>query len=243
VTALDEVSPGDSLELSLKIREISQPVILAEAVRIAGPRPRIAMVERSLVDPGTVTLEEGEIPEGSVTSFVIRVEHADGPLAVDLRCGEEGQTLTLATGQQTAQARLENAGANLFLYLDPAGLGPRGCRLSAAVRAASTGTSDVHALGRLVRLPRIDQFTLTDQSLREGFYLGTLTGENLQLIEKVGWDAETGYPVEAIPSSLGGDFRKQTLRIALPWPAPTPHAAVYVWLHGESKGRATRARF
>src|ERR1035438_10054518 len=32
----------------------------------------------------------------------------------------------------------------------------------------------------------------------------------------------------------------QTLRIAMPWPSPTPKAPLFVWLRGETEGRATR---
>jgi hypothetical protein len=123
VSDLATVHAGDLLDLSLKVQGIARQLVLRDAVRIAGPRPRIAAVGRSLIEPGTVMLEAGEIPEGSVTSFSIRVENADGPVAVELRCGEEGKILTLVAGQQTGQVRLETAGANLFLSLDPAGLG------------------------------------------------------------------------------------------------------------------------
>ena len=35
----------------------------------------------------------------------------------------------------------------------------------------------------------------------------------------------------------------QTLRLVLPWPAPGPHAPLYVWLRGEQTGRKTAVTF
>ena len=59
------------------------------------------------------------------------------------------------------------------------------------------------------------------------------------MIEKTGWDAEHGVPVESIPTPIPGDAARQTLRVVLPWPAPAPHAPLYVWLRGEAAGRKT----
>jgi hypothetical protein len=34
---------------------------------------------------------------------------------------------------------------------------------------------------------------------------------------------------------------EETLQIAVPWPAPSPHAPLYVWLRGEAAGRLTKS--
>jgi hypothetical protein len=63
------------------------------------------------------------------------------------------------------------------------------------------------------------------------------------MIEKTGWDAKTGFPVQGIPTPVPGSPQEQTLEVALPWPPPSPHAPVYVWLRGESEGRLTNAKY
>jgi len=89
-----------------------------------------------------------------------------------------------------------------------------------------------------VRLPAVQQFTLTNEAAGPGRYLGTLEGRNLDIIEKAGWDAQNGVPVTAIPAPTSPT--QQSLRIAVPWPAPAPHAPLYIWLRGEAAGRKTR---
>jgi len=41
-----------------------------------------------------------------------------------------------------------------------------------------------------------------------------------------------------LPRPVAGEGSKQTLRIAMPWPSPTPKAPLFVWLRGETDGRA-----
>jgi hypothetical protein len=42
--------------------------------------------------------------------------------------------------------------------------------------------------------------------------------------------------------NAGGD-NKESLRVAIPWPAPAPHAPLYIWLRGEERGRLTSAQY
>src|SRR5215472_6506606 len=91
----------------------------------------------------------------------------------------------------------------------------------------------------LTVLPPLDQFTLTSEPAGPSAYAGARKGSGLDLVERTGWDSDHGLPVEAIPAPVAGEPGKQTLRIALPWPAPAPHAPLYVWLRGEEKGRKT----
>jgi len=65
-----------------------------------------------------------------------------------------------------------------------------------------------------------------------------LTGLNLEMIQKVGWDATTGTAVPGLPSPIPGQGQQQSLLINLPDP-PNPKATLYIWLHGEPTGRAT----
>jgi hypothetical protein len=50
----------------------------------------------------------------------------------------------------------------------------------------------------------------------------------------------TGVAATELPRPLVGEGSKQTLRIAMPWPSPTPKAPLVVWLRGETDGRATK---
>jgi hypothetical protein len=94
-------------------------------------------------------------------------------------------------------------------------------------------------IGRVIRVPRLDKFTLTGEKVGDASYAGAVEGRDLDVIEKAGWDAQNGVPVESIPTPVPGDSARQTLRVVLPWPAPAPHAPLYVWLRGESQGRKT----
>jgi hypothetical protein len=101
------------------------------------------------------------------------------------------------------------------------------------------GRSDPFSLGRVIRIPRLDKFALTAEKIGESSYAGILEGRDLDVIERVGWDAQNGVRTEAIPAPVPGDASRQTLRIVMPWPAPGPHAPLYVWLRGEQTGRKT----
>lgn len=123
--------------------------------------------------------------------------------------------------------------------MDPGTVGYGGCRLAATVVAEPEGRSDPFVLGRVTRIPRLDKFILTTEKIGESSYAGIVEGRDLDVIERVGWDSQQGTPVESIPTPVLGDSSRQTLHIVLPWPAPGPHAPLYVWLRGEHNGRKT----
>jgi hypothetical protein len=153
------------------------------------------------------------------------------------------QTLSLRPGDRNQTASLDFVGVNaLFLSLDPGMVGQSGCVLGATV-ASDSGISDPYTLGRIVRLPRILRFSLTDERVGGGLYVGNLTGRDLQMVEKTGWDPRVGYPVIGIPMPLPGSSQDQVLKVELPWPSPAPRSPLYVWLRGETEGRLTKARY
>jgi hypothetical protein len=131
----------------------------------------------------------------------------------------------------------------LFFAIDPGTIGQSGCALTATVTVAATGKSDPMALGRVVRLPRIEQFRLTDEKLADSIYAGIVEGQDLETIAMTGWDEQNGQRVESLPTALPGEPHRQTLKIALPWPAPAPHAPLYIWLRGEDQGRPTGVKY
>ncbi|HWC00551.1 MAG TPA: hypothetical protein VG672_27785, partial [Bryobacteraceae bacterium] len=152
--------------------------------------------------------------------------------------------LVLTPGDSSTGARLNVAGEGmLFLSLEPAAVGQSGCALTAKVTTADTGTSEAYPLGKIARVPRVERFTLTDESVGQNLYAGMLSGQDLDTIEKTGWDTRNGVPVQSIPTPVAGEPGKQALKVALPWPAPAPHAPIYVWLRGESEARATGVKY
>jgi hypothetical protein len=81
-------------------------------------------------------------------------------------------------------------------------------------------------------------------SLREDQgYAAALEGRDLETIEKTGWDAANGLAVPGPPRNVAGEGARETLRIVVPWPSPTPAAPLFMWLRGDTEGRpAPRSR-
>lgn len=250
---------GDVAALRMKVQGIEQPFTVERALEVAGPRPKISSIRKSFPQDFAVALRQNEVPAGSMVSFAVSVENLDAaavgrawngpgaPLSVEITCAHEvglRNKLTLMPGDSGAGAKLNVAGEGmLFLSLDPGAVGQSGCELSATVTAAATGTSDAFALGKIARVPRVERFVLTDEKIGKDLYAGTLTGQDLDTIEKTGWDAQSGTVVQSIPTPVAGEPGKQVLKVALPWPAPAPHAPIFVWLRGESQGRATGVKY
>jgi len=242
----DQTKPGDRIALSLKVEGREAPLEVPEAIEVAGPRPHIAALSISLAEDLDIALREGELPSGSFASISMRVENVETRPQVRIECAERERTVeaqALRPGEKLAAARLESAGADtLFLAIDAGRVGRPGCTLAAVVETDAAGRSDTRTLGRVVRLPRITGFTLTDEKIGESAYAGLLTGSDLEMIERAGWDTHTGLAVDNLPKPVASERDRQTLRVALPWPAPAPHAPVCIWLRGESEGRITRAK-
>ncbi|MGE5644410.1 MAG: hypothetical protein ACM336_01335 [Acidobacteriota bacterium] len=238
---------GDRIALAVKVEGMESPLQMPGAIEIAGPRPRIAQMSVSVAEDLGVTLKDGELPSGSFASISMRVENVDSRPAVHIACAESEKTLaaqTLRSGERLNSVRVDSAGpGTLFVSLDAGAIGRAGCTLTAVVETDEAGKSDVRELGRVVRLPRISGFTLTDERAGDTAYVGVLTGYDLETIERAGWDPHVGLPVNDLPRPVAGERDRQTLRIPLSWPAPAPHAPVYVWLRGETEGRATRAKY
>jgi len=239
---------GEMLAASVYVQDIQAPLNFPAGLAVAGPRPKIAGVRLSLAQQPDVHLDNGEIPAGAATSFSLLTQNLDAHPTLSLTCANEGfvkAPLVLHPGDRTPTAQLDFAGdSGLFLSFDPGVVGQSGCQLAATITSDSTGSSDPTTLGRVIRLPRIEKFALTEEQLGPTLYAGTLTGIDLQIIEKTGWDAKTGYPVQGIPTTIpGSNPPEQTLKVELPWPPPSPHAPIYVWLRGETTGRLTDVKY
>ncbi len=242
-----EAKKGDRIALALRVEGRESPLDVANAIEVAGPRPRITALSVSAADDVGVALREGELPAGSFANVSMRLENVESRPSVIVQCAESERTLdaqVLRPGEKRPAARLDSAGpGSLFLSLDAGAIGRAGCTLSSVVETEEAGRSDPRTLGRVVRLPRIMAFTLTDEKIGESAYAGVLTGYDLETIERAGWDTRTGIAVDDLPKPVAGERDRQTLRIALPWPAPAPHAPVSIWLRGEVEGRVTRAKY
>ena len=243
----DGAQGGELLPITLRITGLEAPVVLNEALQVVGHRPAIAGTNTSFPPKAGLGLREGELPAGRPVSFAIGVENLHPLASLQLGCQSDEEfasKLTLVPGQPQGATRLDVTGEDtLFLSLDPGSLSATGCSLAVVVHNETTGSSDPHSLGRVVRLPRIERFVLTGKKLGESLYEGILTGEGLHHIAKAGWDESQGHPVAGIPTPFPDGPQKQTLRIALPWPSPEPHAPVFIWLRGEDRGRPTQVRY
>ena len=244
---LPKAKKGESLDASLKVSDLHTPLKIYEVAQVVGPRPKITGVNESSSQTTDVALRQGEIAAGGPVSFSIQTDNAGSNPSFELSCSNQGdakKSLALHPAERVGFAQLDFAGEGvLFLSVDPGSVGRSGCRLEATVTADETGASEPCLLGRVIRLPHIKKFVLTDQKKGSDLFLGSLTGQELQVIEKTGWDNQAGFPVQGIPSPAAGDPQNQTLQIELPWPPPSPRAPLYVWLRGENTGRVTDARY
>ena len=235
---------GQNFPLLLKVKGLNTLVTVPDAIEIVGLRPRIMSVQKSLANALGIEIGADELPAGTAAGLVLTVNALHDTIRprLELGCetGELRQSLTLSPGEQSGGASLTLAGPGaLYLSVDPGTIGYAGCHLAATVILDPEGHSEGFVLGRVIRIPRLDKFTLTAEKIGDSSYAGILEGRDLDVIEKVGWEAENGVPVESIPTPVPSDPSRQTVRIVLPWPAPGPHAPLYVWLRGEQTGRKT----
>ena len=239
---------GQNFALVLKVKGLDNPLTLPNAIEIVGTRPQIQSVQKSLPGAFGVEIAADELPAGMPMGFALNLDraHSASLPRLDLACesGELRRELTLTTGTSVAGASLTGAGPGaLYLSVDPGAVGYPGCKLSATVIVDPDGRSAPYVLGRVIRVPRLDKFALTAEKVGDASYVGTVDGHDLDVIEKVGWDATNGLPVDAIPTPVPGEHPSQNLRVVLPWPAPGPHAPLYIWLRGESQGRKTAVSY
>ncbi len=242
----NEARPGQRFPLVLQVKGLEQPLVVPDAIEVVGPRPHITGLRKSMPANLGVDLREEELPAGITLGLVLQVRNLSGRPLVELGCAGDGlrRPLKLSPDEPAGGSTLSFAGpGELYLSFDPGVVGYPGCVISAAVITDPEGRSDEMKLGRVVRIPRLNQFTLTSEPAGPSAYAGILKGSDLDMVEKAGWDAQQGLPVDAIPTPVPGEPGKQTLRISLPWPAPAPHAPLYVWLRGESEGRKTAVTY
>ncbi|MCC6588593.1 MAG: hypothetical protein IT168_18000 [Bryobacterales bacterium] len=238
-----EVKQGDTYDLRMTVEGYAAPLVIPRALQVAGPRPKVVSATVSQAAELPIEVRQGELPAGLFASVMMTVEHGGSSAAANLSCENmTASAVRTATGSTTEGVKLESVQAgSYFLSFDP-GRWPGGCKLFVTVENGD-GVSDPYLLGTVIRTPRIESFRLSDEKAGENLYVGVLTGRDLELIEKAGWDASSGVAVPGLPSPIPGEAFKQQLRLHMPWPSPAPHAPLFVWLRGESQGRSTRARY
>ena len=237
------VKQGDQMALAAKVDGLANPLRFSGALQIAAARPKILEAKISLPADPAIVPRDGEIPAGSWVSFAMKIDPADAQPVMTIECAEQALTVQAAKlhiGEKQDSARLlAAADGPLFLSLDAGSVGRSGCTLTATVETEALGKSDPFALGKVVRFPRIESFSMSDEKSGDNF-VGSLQGFDLETIEKTGWDAQNGVAVPELPRPMAGQGAKQSLRIAMPWPSPTPKAPLFIFLRGETQGRATK---
>ncbi|HWE52683.1 MAG TPA: hypothetical protein VG273_23020 [Bryobacteraceae bacterium] len=242
-----DAKPGTFISVQLKVKDFEEPVTVEDALSIAGPRPAIAAVRESAPGNPGVALNPGEMASNSLVSFEMTLQNAPEISGVALFCGNSTRgapplRVKASDGKDNPRFIQESADS-VFLSFRPDSVGRTGCEVMTTVTTPHDGESAPQKLGVVVRLPKIDSFQLTDDKLGDSLYAAVLQGQDLESIVKVGWDAQTGVAVDTIPTPLESPDNKESLRIAIPWPAPAPHAPLFVWLRGENRGRLTSARY
>jgi hypothetical protein len=236
---------GERLSLSLSVAGLYAPVAIESGAVVLDPRPKIDRVDISFAGQPVVELRAREIPAGVPAGFAISADGLGLRPTVQVRCADDSSpNLNLTAGERHNSASLARTGQRtLFLSADPGTIASSGCLLNLVITNGSTGASDPYVLGRAVRLPRIESFTLSADALDGNLYAGTLRGESLELIERAGWTPDSGWPVRGTATPVAGSAGSQTLQIALPWPSPSPHAPLFIWLRDEHDARKTNARY
>ncbi len=246
VTLNPEVKAGTLLTLRMKVHGFEEPVSVRDAFLVGGPKPRITTVRESPQGNLGIALNPGEMAANSLVGFEMGVLYAPVVSAVGLSCENApgSSLLNIKMGEAKEDVKLtRESPSRLFLLFRPESVGQPGCSVMATLITPKSGQSEQRKVGQIVLLPKIDSFRLSDEKAGDASYFAALEGHDLESISKVGWDARNGAPVDAIPVPVAGPGNKESLRVAMPWPAPAPHAPLYIWLQGEEQGRLTSAQY
>lgn len=235
-----DIAAGTGLAAKAYVQDRGEPLTFSDAVRIVGPRPRIAQLSISVPPEQDVRLEPGELPGGVYLSAMMRLDHLQSNSVVKLDCEQPGRnSLTLHLGEQAGPVSLQQLTPDqVFLSFDTSSW-MNGCVLRATVANGSEGESEPYQMGRIVRVPKIETFEMSGEDSQTGQITASFTGQSLETIEKIGWNPEQGEMIRGLPLPVPGESQKQALQVRLTAP-PQVGGPLYVWLRGEAKARTIK---
>lgn len=233
------LQPGTVLPITAYLQDRSQPQTVSAGVQITGPLPVIASSKLSLPGGLNIAMLPNEFPAGSTLTAMLDVKNIERRSELRLYCdGDSAPRSTLQIGDRTATSSLQQMSADqLFLAYSTAGL-PAGCQLQAVIDNRHNGTSAAFNLARIILVPEIDSVAASGAGAN-GTTTYTLTGQNLEMIQKMGWDQTNGVDITQLPTPIPGQGQKQTLSVDLPAPAVMNQTCVFLWLRGDEHGRTT----
>ena len=231
--------PGTRVAVKAYVEDRSEPLTFADALEITGPLPVIASARLSLPAGVGIEVRPDEFPAGYTLNALMDVKNIERTSVVRLGCADGvGERASLHIGGQTAHWSLQQLSHDqLFLAFDSSAL-PAGCTLQAVIENGREGNSQPFPLAHILRMPKIDSLTVAADEPRNGVRQYRLTGENLEMIQKIGWVEGEPVDVTGLPMPLPGPGLKQSMEIGLPDPAK-PDATLQVWLRGDHQGRTT----
>jgi hypothetical protein len=231
--------PGTALPVTAYLDNRSEPLNLPDALEITGPLPVIASSRLSLPKGLAIQAHPDEFPVGYTLNAMLDVKNIERQSVLRLACADGvGKPVALHIGEQTPTQTLQQLSPDqLFLAVETVDR-PAGCLLQAVIDNGRDGSSQPFTLAHIVLVPQIDGFTVVDATYANKSRQYQLTGQNLEMIDKLGWDKNTGLTVPGLPAPLPGQGLKQSIQVALPEP-PTPESSLYVWLRADKEGRGT----
>ncbi len=229
--------PGAALPVRAYLQDRSEPLMFPDALEIAEPLPAIASSRLSLPTGMAISVRSDEFPAGYTLNAMLDVKNMEQQSVVRLVCIEGvGEYASLRIGEQNAHQSLQKLSPDqLFLAFDTSGL-PAGCSLQAVIDNGRGGSSPPFTLAHILRVPRIDSFTVSSNPPQNEMRRYQLIGENLEMIAKLGWDDSHAASVSDLPEPLSAPGLKQSIVIDLPDP-PNSESKLYVWLRGDQQGR------
>lgn len=234
--------PGTMLPVKAYLQDRTEPLEFPNALEVTGPRPVIASSRLSLPNNMAIAVHSDEFPAGYTLNAMLDVKNIKRKSVLQLMCADGvGEHASLHIGEQNAHQNLQQLSPDqLFLAFDTSRL-PAGCSLQVVIDNGREGASDPFTVAHILRVPQIDSFTVSADPAQNGTRQYQLTGTNLEMMDKLGWDGAHAVAVSGLPAPLPGPGLKQSIEIALPDP-PGPDTKLYVWLRGDQQGRATTVK-
>ncbi len=239
-----DLKPGNELPIKAYLEDRAEPLTFPNALEITGPLPVVASARVAPAAGIAVTLHRDEFPAGYTMSAMLDVKNIERRSVLQLGCSDDpSENTSLRIGQQTTASNLQQLSADqLYLSFDTGAL-PAGCLLQAVIDNGRGGTSQPFTLAHILQVPRIDSIRIdpvksSGSQAQGGFRDYVLVGRNLEMIEKVGWNSEEGVDVPSLPAPVPGQGQIQSLHVNLP-DRPKPASPLFIWLRGDSEGRAT----